>query len=66
MCVLTSCSFPQGPEALLSNDLPEAVYDSVVCGLACAGRHLEPGLDDISRGHQGGSRYTLGGVAQPT
>lgn len=54
----TSCSLPQGPEALLPHDLPEAVDDPVVGGLSRPGRHLQARLDDISGRHQGGGGDT--------
>lgn len=56
---ITSCALPKGSEALLLKNLPEAVDDSAVCRLAGSGRHLEPGLDDISRGHQRSGWYAL-------
>lgn len=56
---LTSCAFPKCSEAFLSEDLPEAVDDSAVRRLARPSRHLEPGFDDIGRGHQRRRRYTL-------
>lgn len=52
MCAFTSRALPKCPETFLLEDLSEAVDDSAVCRLACSGCHLEPGLDDISRGHQ--------------
>lgn len=65
-CAFTSCAFPKGPEAFLFEDLPKAVDDSVVRGLARSGCYLEPGLDDISRGHQRGRRHALGDVQERT
>lgn len=62
VCAFTSCAFPKRLEAFLFEDLLKAVDDSVVCGLARSGCYLEPGLDDISRGHQRGRRYALGDV----
>lgn len=66
VCAFTSRALPKCPETFLLEDLPEAVDDSAVCRLACSGRHLEPGLDDIGRGHQRSRRYTLGDVSQQT
>lgn len=66
VCAFTSCALPKCPETFLLEDLPEAVDDSAVWRLACSSRHLEPGLDDISRGHQWSCRYTLGDVSQQT
>lgn len=62
VCVFTSRAFPKCPETFLFEDLPKAVDDSVVCGLACSGCYLEPGLDDISRGHQRGRGHAWGDV----
>ena len=66
VCVFTSCAFPKCPEAFLFEDLPKAVDDSAVCGLARSGCYLEPGLDDISRGDQRGRGHALGDVPEWT
>lgn len=66
LCTFTSCAFPKRPETFLLEDLPEAVDDSAVCRLARPGCHLEPGLDDISRGHQRGRRHALGDISPQT
>lgn len=66
VCAFTSRALPKCPKTFLLEDLPEAVDDSAVCRLACPGRHLEPGLDDISGGHQRRRRHTLGDVSQQT
>lgn len=66
LCVFTSRALPKCPETFLLEDLPEAVDDSAVRRLARSCCHLEPGLDDISGGHQRGRRYTLGDVPQHT
>ncbi|MEQ2196442.1 Cytoplasmic dynein 1 intermediate chain 2, partial [Xenoophorus captivus] len=50
-CV-TCCALPKCSETFLSENLPEAVDDSAVRRLARPSRHLEPGFDDICRGHQ--------------
>lgn len=56
---LTSCALPKCTEPLLSENLPEAVDDSVVRRLARSSCHLQPGFDDIGRGHQRRRRYAL-------
>lgn len=54
----TSGSLPQGSEAFLSHDLPEAVDDSRVGGLARPRCHLQARLDDVGGRHEGGCRDT--------
>lgn len=54
----TSGSLPQGSEALLSHDLPEAVDDARVGGLPRPRCHLQTGLDDVGGRHEGGCRDT--------
>lgn len=54
----TSGSLPQGSEALLSHDLPEAVNDARVGGLSRPRRHLQTRLDDVGGRHEGGGRDT--------
>lgn len=57
---ITSSSFPKGPRSLLSENLPEAVHQAAVGGLTGPRRHLQPGLDHVSRGHQRGRWHAWG------
>lgn len=54
----TSRSLPQGSEAFLSHDLPEAVDDARVGGLPSPRCHLQARLDDVGGRHEGGCRDT--------
>ena len=57
--IRTCSSLPECSAAFLAHDGTEAVEDTVVCGLASSGAHLESCFNHISRCHQGGGRCTF-------
>lgn len=54
---------PEGPEAFLGIDLSRGIHHSIVGSLTLSGHNLQPGLDDVSRGHQRGCWHTSNGTS---